>query len=486
MCNFTQTDNTAWGNLNVTGGTTVSTIRTSSSYTTSAITNVGPGTNGTVTAYLNGVPQGNVTLTGSNANTTNGNIYVYNVEDYHAVLSTVTAGFWDVFSTYATGTVTQGWNQVYIYDSGVPASTNTTNWYYDASTPGTPTFSNTSITLSSNAVIYSSTIPHLTSSAGATIAFSVNKLSGDTYPTVETFTTGTASGAFQAPASVTYTTAGISEPLARNYLVASGTTNVTTTSNIISGFGSSTVGPYVNVNNGYNIGQQQFNPGVTVLYKTGTSNSLEEGTIAVNASVGGGSGTGYRIVNPDAGTQSDTPSFTGSEAAFNSQTGAFYNTDATLVAGSLKYDTTNYSTGYWPVGPNLSTRSTTAEYFTFKFIRTAVSKFNIAYTGTIAGLWVALPGISPTYSGLNGWYNMGSAYAGSGIPGTGTGGNGSNGCAVGGNAVFNSYVSAGSYTATFGTVNSSSAGNTGNEIYVRIKLTSGQSLTALSIQAPTN
>ena len=79
---------------------------------------------------------------------------------------------------------------------------------------------------------------------------------------------------------------------------------------------------------------------------------------------------------------------------------------------------------------------------------------------------------------------MGTAYPGSGVPGTNGGGNGSNGCAVGGNAVFNSVVSSGSYTCTFGTVSSSSTAT--NEIYVRVKLTSGQSLTALSIQAATN
>ena len=81
---------------------------------------------------------------------------------------------------------------------------------------------------------------------------------------------------------------------------------------------------------------------------------------------------------------------------------------------------------------------------------------------------------------------MGTAYAGSGIPGanTGAGGNGSNGCALGGLAVFNSAQTNKSVTATFGTVSSSSTAT--NEIYVRVKLTSGQTLTALTIEAATN
>ena len=190
-------------------------------------------------------------------------------------------------------------------------------------------------------------------------------------------------------------------------------------------------------------------------------------------------------MNPDAGTAADTPAYTGSEATFNSTTGPFYSTDATNVAAKIQYDQTNYSSGFLPVGPNLSGRST-SQYFTFKFVKSAVSKFNITYSGTIAGLWVALPGstIDTTASPTNGWINMASAYAGSGVPGTGTGGNGSSGCSTGGSAVLNSLVSGGSYTCTFGTA--SSTNSIGNEIYVRVKLTSGQSLTALSIANPTN
>jgi hypothetical protein len=79
---------------------------------------------------------------------------------------------------------------------------------------------------------------------------------------------------------------------------------------------------------------------------------------------------------------------------------------------------------------------------------------------------------------------MGTAYAGSGVPGAGAGGNGSNGCALGGVAVFNSAQTNKSVTCTFGTVSSSSTAT--NEIYVRVKLTSGQTVSALSIQAASN
>jgi hypothetical protein len=186
------------------------------------------------------------------------------------------------------------------------------------------------------------------------------------------------------------------------------------------------------------------------------------------------------VLNPGS---TDTPVISGN-TTFNSQTSTLQTYDATIVAGILKNDTTNYSTGYLPVGPNLSGQGAN-QYFTFRFARTSVSKFDVRWTGTIAGLWVALPGSTiDTSSTLNGWLDLSVAYAGAGVPGAGSGGNGSNGAALGGIAPLNSAQTNKSVTATFGTVSSSST--VSNEIFVRIKLTSGQSVTALSLQTASN
>ena len=173
---------------------------------------------------------------------------------------------------------------------------------------------------------------------------------------------------------------------------------------------------------------------------------------------------------------------------FNSETSTLETYDSTVVADVLSHDETDYSSGYLPVGPDLSggTRSGT-QYFTFKFIRTSVSKFDLKFSGTIAGAWVAVPGSTiDSSSSLNGWVELTTAYAGSGVPGanTGAGGNGSDGCALGGTITTGSSVSNESTTATFGTVSSSSTST--NEIYVRIALTSGQSITALSLESASN
>jgi hypothetical protein len=211
---------------------------------------------------------------------------------------------------------------------------------------------------------------------------------------------------------------------------------------------------------------------------------MEEANVVIGGTIGSGSGLAFRIINPGS---TDTPAYTASAAAFNSQSSTLQTYDATIVAAILKHDQTNYSTGYLPVGPDLSAGRSGSQYFTFKFVRTSVSKFDVRWTGTLAGLWVALPGSTiDSTSTLNGWLDMSVAYGGAGVPGanTGAGGNGSNGCALGTVAPLNSAQVARSITATFGTVSSSSTAT--NEIYVRIKLTSGQSITALSLQPASN
>ena len=491
ITNFTQTDNSGWGNLSVAAGTSVSATRVST-YTAGTITSVGPGDSGTVTAYLNGTAAGNVVMAAGSQNGTYGNLVIALDQDYHNVSAAVTAGFWESFNASLSGSsIPAGWNRANINDTA-GNSTNTITWYYDSSTPGTPTFSNISIALYSNTVSYSSTIPHFTTAASFIIKGNVSRLSGDTYPVGVTsgasqMVTSTAGGAIAAPTGVSYTTAGVTVPLTRNLYVSSGSAYFETTAAVTTGFGSSASGPTVSVNNNYATGTSSaliVSGTPTILYKTGTTTNIEETSIPVN-SVGTGSGNAYRILNPGS---SDTPVYTGSEAAFNSQSSTLQTYDATNVGsgsqGVIKFDQTNYSTGYLPVGPNLSAQGAN-QYFTFKFVRTSVSKFDIKFTGTIAGLWVALPGSSiDTSSTLNGWMTMATAYAGSGYPGAGTGGNGSNGCALGGVATTGSLVTNGSYTCTFGTL--SSSGTVTNEIYVRVKLTSGQSLTALTIEAPTH
>ena len=486
---FTQPDNTAGGTAAVAAGSTVSKTRRSSTYNVNAITNAGPGDSGTISVQLNGSAAGSRTLTTSlDGAGTYSNLIISNNVDYNAIDSSVALGFWSVFTSDASGTVTSGWNEVLIDDTATTSS-NKDTWYYDNSAPGTPQFTSTSITVDSTpSYTYSSTVQHYNNTNVFPIAFNVNRLSGNMYPTSDTFVSGSSGGAFSSPVSVTYSTAGVTTPLAAQLHVASGSQAVTTTASIISGFGSSASGPSVNVFNSYATGAQTFNPGSIVLYKTGTSSSssrIEEANVYIGSTIGSGAGLAQRIINPGS---TNTPSFSASATVFNSESGTLEVYDSTVVADVLSHDETDYSSGYLPVGPDLSggTRNGT-QYFTFKFIRTSVSKFDLKFSGTIAGAWVAVPGSTiDAASNQNGWVELTTAYAGSGVPGanTGAGGNGSDGCALGGTITTGSSVSNEATTATFGTVSSSSTAT--NEIYVRIALTSGQSITALSLESASN
>ena len=159
--------------------------------------------------------------------------------------------------------------------------------------------------------------------------------------------------------------------------------------------------------------------------------------------------------------------------------------EAVLRLGNITHDQNDYSSGYLPAGPDLSSSRSGTQYFTFAFRRATVANFNISITSTtgIAGLWIAAPGtdIDDT-SGLNGWLAADTAYAGSGIPGsdTGNGGNGSDGCAqTTGDRIVASTALSGSYTMTLGSENLSNATN--NVALIRIGLADGDSITALSI-----
>ena len=492
MCDgFTQADNTASGGKTVSPGTTVNVAR-SSSYSTNTISNVGPGDSGTITLYLNGVDEGSTTFNTDItpvANGTYNDLIISSNRDYNEADSSVAASFWYIFNARGAGTVADGWNEVQITHS-TAGSTNTPYWYYDAASVSAPSLTSTTITPpGSPSLTYSSTIPHYNSSTTFSIGFNVNRLSGNTYPNSSNLTSSTsAGGSFSAPAAVSYSSAGVTTPLTQNLYVSSGSASVTTTAAITSGFGSSTGGPSISVSNSYNTGSATFSPGATVLRKTGTGTAIEETSISIGSTIGSGSGNAYRIENPGSG---NTPAFTANATAFNSQSSTLQTYDAVVVGsgsqGVLKHDQTNYSTGYLPVGPNLSVGRSGTQYFTFKFIRTATSKFDIKYTGIIAGMWVALPGSDiDTTSTLNGWLDMTVPYAGAGVPGanTGAGGNGSNGCSLGGTVSTGSSVSNSRKTCTFGTVSSSSTAT--NEIYIRIALASGQSVTALSLETASN
>lgn len=483
MANIVQTDNTA-NSRSVSAGTAVANVLRAATYSTNTIANRGPGDRGLVSAVRNGATVGSITLTGTSNGVYGGNLVISNNYDYNVANASIVPGFWTVFSAAVAGTAAPaGWNDLRITDTAAN-STNITSWYYDNSAPGTPTFSaNTMTPTGTPAVLYSSTIPHYTNTTQFEIGTTVAAVSGNTYPLANTLATGTAAGAFSAPATVTYNQSNIGSNTLNSFQTAA----FTTTANVTTGFGGSATGPQLSVNNSYATGSLTLTTALanTVLYKSGTAVAIDETNIVVIA-VGTGAGNAMRIENPGTG---NTPAYTGSEAPFNSETSTLQTYDATVVGsgtqGLLLHNQNNYSVGFLPVGPDLTVGRSGTQYFTFKFVRTNVSKFNITYAGTVAGMWVALPDSAiDDSSGANGWIDMSVAYAGAGFPGVNAPGNGSDGCSLGGAVQLNTLVASTGKTCTFGTVSSSSTVT--NEIYVRIALTAGQSVTGLSINTASN
>jgi hypothetical protein len=227
---------------------------------------------------------------------------------------------------------------------------------------------------------------------------------------------------------------------------------------------------------------------------TTVQSGISEVDISVSPSLGNGVYTdnGTRIYDFGPGIVTDTPSYNSLTNFYinnpylesSSPTGITTTREAVVRLGVITHNQIDYSTGYLPVGPDFSSNRSGTQYFTFAFRRQAVANFsvNIISSG-ISGLWIAAPGTNiDSTSSLNGWLRADSVYAGSGVPGanTGAGGNGSDGCAeTSGDTILPSTSLSGSYTLTLGSENLSNS--TGNVLLVRIALSSGQSVTSLSI-----
>ena len=208
---------------------------------------------------------------------------------------------------------------------------------------------------------------------------------------------------------------------------------------------------------------------------TARTNEVDEDNIGITGTLGSGSGNATRVPSLSL---NDNPSYSGANYTWTGGGNVTLAAYEGIVRGAdLTHDRTDYSAAVWlPPGPDLSGRSNSnAQYFTFQFIRSAVSEFNISVTGSYGGCWVNMPDNSSWTTGLsntNGWANMFAAYSGSGVPN-----NANSGCSDGGAMGGTS----GTFKCVFGTESSTNDSN--NRILVRIKLDSGDAISALTIAA---
>lgn len=471
---------------------------------------------GTLTAKVNNVIDGSITLSTNNETGSNASLTITDEEDYNLLNAGGTgtsfsnsiyhpglySGFKAKVSTPATG-VSNGVNSMQLSHS-TTGDTNTVEFVKDTMT-ATPTSSIGTITENvAGTYRYISGVPYYnTGSPSLTLTGStVENFVGQTYQNTTSpveiegatnsestsgdvinnldFTYSNIDGAStMLSGGIPSANTGVGSP----YAISSLTLPITTSSR------SSIQSIKMRAKNSNGSGSFDTDNTKLIQVHTASPSGINEESIAVANSLGNGTYTddGKRISDFLSET-TDTPAFTSSTNFYTNSlfTGAVAvagTQEATTRWGDIKHFTTDLSTGYLPAGPNRSA-DTGTQYFTFAFRRQVVANFDIDINSTgIAGLWIAAPGTAiDSASGLNGWIECTSQYAGAGIPGsdTGNGGNGSNGCALTGADVVPTGSNINSaYTMTLGSENMSNATN--NVVLVRVALASGKQITSLSI-----
>ena len=470
---FTPTNNTD-GDLTPSAGTQYS-RNTDNTVTTSYLTEYGPGDSGTVVGYVNGVGVGTTTLSTGSNNGTYGALQIANDEDASNSTrnSGIAAGFYEIYDVrLINATSPDGFNKAYIEQGS--STTQKSYWYEDPSTVGAPVISFSAVTApntGTDVTAFSSGVPHFTESTNNnfTYTMTVTNASGDMYSSSTLVTSDGQTSGFANPGNKSYIDFGGTNPPTRNYGVGIGANCVivntprnvhdTITSNHFSRYDCST--PYGSHNNQ----RVSFSTNINIMGTTATTSKIDEDNILIS-SLGTGSGNATRVNAGSAG-DNPTPVFTSWNA---SNTAATY--ESIVRGGVLRHDQTDYSSNYLPVGPDYSSGRSGTQYFQIELIRSNVSEFSISYTGSCAGCFVCMPNNSSwttSLSGTNGWADMFQAYRGSGIPTSSE-----PGCASGSLMDNNG----GTFTCVFGTESSSNDSN--NRILIRWKLTSGQSITAMS------
>ena len=367
-----------------------------------------------------------------------------------------------------------GFNKAFITHGA--AATNNVFWYEDPSTVSAPVISFGAVTPPSSPTLnYSSGVPHYTQASANNFTYdvTVTNASGDMYTQNKLLNSDGQTAGFQNPGHKEYDDfTGGTLPPARNFGVGTGAVvniaqtprdlHLTLTSNHFTRFDALT--PYGSHNNQ----RLSYSTNINIMGTTARTNAIDEDNILIS-SLGTGSGNATRV---NAGSTGDNPTPVFTSWTASSSVAAY---EAVVRGAVLRHDQTDYSSGYLPAGPDYSSGRSGTQYFQIELIRSNVSEFRITYTGSAAGCFVCMPDNSAwttSLSGTNGWADMFQAYRGAGIPTSAE-----PGCSSGGLMT----SSGGTTTCVFGTESSSNDSN--NRILIRWKLTSGQSITAMSFSA---
>ena len=473
------------------------------------------GDSGNVNAVVDGTVSGTITMSGGSDVGSSGNIEITSESDYQSLTSSGSSTSF-ASSTYSPGLYKGFKAKVSVTSTNLATgshsmkmqhtttgNTNVISFVKDDVT-NTPTVDMSSATLTqggAGTLAYESGIPYYTDDATLTLSgVEVYDWIGQTYRNDSTpfdVTNGTNS---EGTSGSVISTAG------HSYSAVDGSSTFLNSGVPIANTGKTSGSPYAIGDITVNVGaggtgieqvkarMNNVNGNGSYAEFTGTkvqalnSSSGVNETIAVSDSLGAThDDDGLRITGFPS---SDNPSFSSST---NYYTGSVWSGSQTIAGtqeavtrfGTLSHFTTDLSSGILPAGPDLNSGRSGAQYFTFAFRRTAMANFTVRMTGKVSGFFIAAPATDiDNASGLNGWLDAGTTYGGAGTPGsdTGNGGNGSNGCAFtsGDRIIDGTTYSNDTFTLTLGDQNGTNS--FGNQVLVRIKLESGDSVTALSIE----
>lgn len=442
-------------------GASVSRV-TSATVSTNTIDDAGDGMDGVLTAVHNGVDQDYFTLTSSVGQTKNSGILRVTDNKWSGTASgggAAPEGFFQSFDANITGqAVVVGLNTLQLKHS-ISGDTNVVTFVRDDLTSN-PVVSGVSVAENTKAGVKSSGIEHYGPGSTLNVDANIINLAGETYKS------GTIVSMTGPGSTVNFTAgqAGLPSILPTDMAPFDMADQVFTI-----GGNNKTISGKVTVQGSNPNGNGSASHSENLLVLSG-SGGLNDSEI-----YGGVTASRVFLSNGLGDTPSDL-SYSGWASIWDLSV-AGYRHEAAIVGGVLRCDRTNYSVGYLPAGnPDYSVKDAD-QYVTYRLAVPAKSSINVSITGSYSGLWVALPGISddaaqsPNAEG-GAWWDATELYNGAGVPGRA---GQTAGCADG--AVASG--SSGTVKITFGTA--SSTNSTGNAIFIRIKLTAGQSITALSV-----
>jgi len=469
-------DNTVGGTYSA--GAQIYAITSNSVTATTSGSGFGNANSGTVTSYVNNSASGAIVLSESDNSGSDNTLTL--VEASYGNPS----GFWTALSaTITKGSLAAGVHRLKLTHSST-GSTAERYFVYNSSTVTAPVSTISSVALGSGSTSYSSGVLHYAQGTTLNVTGSVTQLVSKVYLSAKNIELGFTNSISTATDWLAITDTDIAG------IPTQDAASVTFTSKALTALNGTVAGtgqvrakgrnPYLE--GSYGNGSTLINYMPTNV--AATSSFIQETKIPLSALFSPPTSGVYdtdakRVYIAADGTTPDTPAnspdissstVTNWDSSWD-LSGASYLHQAVVVGGAVTKNTTNYSTGYLPVGPNYTTKSAT-QYFDVYFRRKAISSFKIVVTGTYSGMWVKAYGIN-TFTGVsavNNWLNMFVNYSGAGTAGPGCNDPNYGTPSTGGS---------GTYKCTFGTASTSDSAS--NIVVIRFKLTGSDSITGLSI-----